>query len=103
MAETGEQTIQEKNKQIVAKYSLEFWGKGNPDIVDELCSDDFVSHYPMHGRRSGKSAIKQMLVEFKEVRPILLLYQKLRCILTFSLCSGRHSPMSHFTLMDQSL
>ena len=71
MAETGEQTTQERNKQIVAKYSLEFWGKGNPDVVDELCAEDFVSNYPMHGRRSGRSEIKKMLIEFKEASRIL--------------------------------
>lgn len=61
------QTTQEKNKQIVARFSEEFWGKCNPDIVDELCSDDFVSHYPMHGRRQGKEEVKKMLLEFKQV------------------------------------
>jgi hypothetical protein len=67
MSNTPPQSLQEKNKQIVARYSEEFWGKGNADIVDELCSDDFLSNYPMHGPRRGKEAAKQMLIEFKEV------------------------------------
>ena len=67
MSNTPQQSVQEKNKQIVARYSEEFWGKCNPNIVDELCSDDFLSNYPMHGPRRGKQAAKQMLVEFKEV------------------------------------
>ena len=67
MSNTPQQSVQEKNKQIVARYSEEFWGKCNPDIVDELCSDDFLSNYPMHGPRRGKQAAKQMLVEFREV------------------------------------
>jgi alkylhydroperoxidase family enzyme len=67
MSDTPQQSVQEKNKQIVARYSEEFWGKCNPDIVDELCSDDFLSNYPMHGPRRGKEAAKQMLIEFKEV------------------------------------
>jgi len=62
-----EQTEQEKNKQIVARYSEEFWGKGNLEIVDELCADDILSNYPMHGPRRGKQAVKQMLAEFKAV------------------------------------
>ncbi|KIM99093.1 hypothetical protein OIDMADRAFT_127002 [Oidiodendron maius Zn] len=66
MAAAGQPTLQERNKQIVARYSEEFWGKCNPDIVDELCSDDFVSNYPMHGRREGKEEAKKMLPEFKE-------------------------------------
>lgn len=67
MPAAGQPTLQERNKQIVARYSEEFWGKCNPDIVDELCSDHFVSNYPMHGRREGKEEAKKMLLEFKEV------------------------------------
>lgn len=67
MSSSDELTVQERNKQVVARYSEEFWGKCNPDIVDELCSDDFVSNYPMHGRRQGKTEAKKMLLEFKEV------------------------------------
>ncbi|EHK46160.1 uncharacterized protein TrAtP1_013280 [Trichoderma atroviride] len=69
MSSTEELTVQEKNKQIVAKYSEEFWGKCNENIVDELCSDDFVSNYPMHGRREGKAEVKKMLLEFREAFP----------------------------------
>ncbi|KAL6803122.1 hypothetical protein GGI42DRAFT_20560 [Trichoderma sp. SZMC 28013] len=69
MSSSEELTVQERNKQIVARYSEEFWGKCNPDIVDELCSDDFVSNYPMHGRREGKTEAKKMLLEFKDAFP----------------------------------
>jgi hypothetical protein len=62
------QSAQDENKQIVARYSEEFWGKCNLDIVDELCADDVLSNYPMHGPRRGKEAVKRMLAEFKEVR-----------------------------------
>jgi hypothetical protein len=61
MTSTDELTVQERNKQIVARYSEEFWGKCNENIVDELCSDDFVSNYPMHGRREGKAEVKRKL------------------------------------------
>lgn len=64
---SSEQTLQEKNKRVVAKYSEEFWGKGNLDVVDELCADDMLSDYPMHGPRQGKEAVKKMLAEFREV------------------------------------
>lgn len=67
MSSTDELTVQERNKQVVARYSEEFWGKCNENIVDELCSDDFVSNYPMHGRREGKAEVKKMLLEFREV------------------------------------
>lgn len=69
MSFSMEPTTQEKNKQIVARYSEEFWGKGNLCVVDELCADDVLSNYPMHGPRRGKEAVKQMLAEFKEVSP----------------------------------
>lgn len=61
-------STQEKNKEIIAKYFAEYWGKRNPDIVDELCADDFMISYPMHGPKYGKKAAKQMLIDFKTVR-----------------------------------
>lgn len=61
-------TPQEKNKAVVQKYFEEYWGKGNVDIVDEVCADNFVIDYPMHGPRRGKEAAKKMLLEFREVR-----------------------------------
>ena len=61
-------STQEKNEDIVAKYLAEYWGKRNPDIVDELCADDFMISYPAHGPKHGKQAAKQMLIDFKEVR-----------------------------------
>lgn len=59
--------LEERNKAIVLEYFAEFWGKANPNIVDKLCSDDFVINYPMHGPRYGKAEAKRMLSEFKEV------------------------------------
>jgi hypothetical protein len=61
-------TLQEKNKAVVQKYFEEYWGKGNVNIVDEVCADNFVIDYPMHGPRRGKEAAKKMLLEFREVR-----------------------------------
>ncbi|KAH8804459.1 hypothetical protein F5884DRAFT_883926 [Xylogone sp. PMI_703] len=62
-------TLEKKNKGIVAKYFEEYWGKGNVDVVDELCDDGFVIDYPMHGPRHGKEAAKRMLTEFREAFP----------------------------------
>lgn len=39
------------NLQLVAKYFTEYWGKANPDVVDEVCHDDWTMSYPMHGIR----------------------------------------------------
>ena len=56
-----------QNLAVIAQYFTEFWGKGNADVVDTLCADDFVMNYPMHGVRVGRQAVKEMLLEFKEV------------------------------------
>lgn len=60
-------TLQEKNKAVVQKYFEEYWGKGNVNVVDEVCADEFVIDYPMHGPRRGREAAKKMLLEFREV------------------------------------
>jgi ketosteroid isomerase-like protein len=60
-------SLRERNRQVVAHYFEEFWTKGNADVVDEVCSDDFVIYYPLHGRRVGKEAAKKMFAEFKVV------------------------------------
>lgn len=60
-------TLQNENRLIVARYYSEFWGKGNLEVLDELCSDDFTMYYPMHGRLNGKAAVKDMVIGFKKV------------------------------------
>ncbi|KAF5536683.1 hypothetical protein FNAPI_11675 [Fusarium napiforme] len=57
-----------KNLEVIQEYFTEYWGKGNPDIVDKLCADNFVINYPIHGPRYGKENAKKMLSEFKEAR-----------------------------------
>lgn len=58
---------QQRNRLIVARYWDQFWTNGNIDAVDELCSDDFVQFYPMHGRLEGKAAVKDMMTRFRAV------------------------------------
>ncbi|KAI1264883.1 polyketide cyclase SnoaL-like domain-containing protein [Xylariaceae sp. FL1019] len=62
---------EERNVATVVKYFTEFWGKANPDVVDETCADDFVMNYPMHGIRNGKEEAKKMLRDLKEAFPDL--------------------------------
>ncbi|WP_431921179.1 ester cyclase [Nonomuraea jabiensis] len=62
---------EQRNKEIVARWFEEYWGKGNPDIVDELGTDDLLFHYPMHGEMHGREAPKKMIVEFREAFPDL--------------------------------
>ena len=62
-----------KNLEVFSEYFTEYWGKANQDIVDKLCSDDFVINYPMHGPRYGKEGAKKLMRELKEVRVCLVL------------------------------
>ncbi len=62
-------TVEERNKEVIAKYFTEYWGKLNPDIVDEVCADEVFQSYPMHANpKKGKAAVKQAMVDFKAVR-----------------------------------
>ncbi|RKL32492.1 hypothetical protein BFJ72_g10435 [Fusarium proliferatum] len=31
-----------KNLEVIQEYFTEYWGKGNPEIVDKLCADNFA-------------------------------------------------------------
>ncbi|KAG5748282.1 hypothetical protein H9Q69_006897 [Fusarium xylarioides] len=57
-----------KNLEVIQEYFTEYWGKGDPEIVDKLCANNFVINYPMHGPRYGKENAKKMLSEFKKAR-----------------------------------
>jgi hypothetical protein len=57
----------DQNRKIVARYFEEFWTNGNPDVVDEVCSEGFVLSYPLHGRHVGRMAVKKMLTDCKLV------------------------------------
>jgi hypothetical protein len=60
-------SIRELNRRVVARYWEEFWTKGNVDIVDELCWEDYTLFYPLHGQIIGRGAVKNMLQDFKKV------------------------------------
>ncbi|KAE9370973.1 SnoaL-domain-containing protein [Stipitochalara longipes BDJ] len=62
-------SLRERNRQVVARYFEEFWTKGNSDVVDEVCTEDYVLYYPLHGRHVGREAIKKMFADFKEAFP----------------------------------
>ncbi|KIW52923.1 hypothetical protein PV05_08531 [Exophiala xenobiotica] len=65
-------TVEERNKEVIAKYFTEYWGKLNPDIVDEVCADEVFQSYPMHANpKKGKAAVKQAMVDFKAAFPNL--------------------------------
>lgn len=50
----------ETNKAIVTRWFTEFWGNPwHPNVIDELASPDVLVHYPMHGSRRGREAVKK--------------------------------------------
>ncbi|KAL1412116.1 hypothetical protein Q8F55_003116 [Vanrija albida] len=61
----------DQNRAVIARYFAEYWGKGNVDIVDELCAPDYLIHYPMHGPVRGREASKKMLRDFRASFPDL--------------------------------
>lgn len=63
---------EQRNKEIVQRWFKEFWGNPwNPAVVDELGTTDVLVHYPMHGPRKGREAVKKMMTEFREAFPDL--------------------------------
>jgi hypothetical protein len=60
-------SIPEQNRRIVARYFEEFWTKGNLNVIDEVCADNFILYYPLHGRHIGREAVKKMFTDFKLV------------------------------------
>jgi len=62
----------EQNKKIIERWFKEFWGNPwNSAVVDELGDENLLVHYPMHGPRQGKEAVKKMMSEFREAFPDL--------------------------------
>ena len=90
---------EERNKAVIARYFEEYWGKLNPDIVDEVCADDFFQFYPMHANpKRGKAAAKQAMADFKAVSRPLCLPDVWSTPRTHSLLTDeRHSPISAFS------
>jgi hypothetical protein len=45
---------EKKNLEVIQEDFTEYWGKGNPEIVDKLCADNFVINYPIPAHDMGK-------------------------------------------------
>jgi steroid delta-isomerase-like uncharacterized protein len=50
----------------------EAWGKGNLDVIDEICTDDYVGHDPLMGDQDTE-AVKQTISAYREAFPDLVL------------------------------
>jgi len=57
------------NKTIVSRWFTEFWDELNPDIVDELATDDVLLRYPLGGESRGHEEVKNRIIGFKEMFP----------------------------------
>jgi predicted ester cyclase len=65
-------TQEQKNKEIVLKWLVNFWGsKYNPSIIDELAAEDMVLQYSLHKPRKGKADIKDFMKKFRDAFPDL--------------------------------
>jgi steroid delta-isomerase-like uncharacterized protein len=64
--------MSEQNREIVARYSEEFWGGGNAELADELFATDFVDHSPAAPNLPpGPEGQRQVLHVFRSAFPDL--------------------------------
>ena len=63
---------EQTNKAIVMEWFEKYWGKNvDLSVIDTLGTPDVLVHYPMHGPRRGREAVKTMMREFREAFPDL--------------------------------
>ena len=48
----------------------EVWGQGNLDLIDEVCTEDFINHDPMTGD-TDREAGKQVIAGYRQAFPDL--------------------------------
>src|SRR6266487_1720335 len=60
----------EENISVSRRLVEEAFGAGNLDLVDELCTDDFVDHDPIVGEQ-GRESVKQTIAGYREAFPDL--------------------------------
>ena len=62
----------EAHKDVVRRYSEDFWGGGDADLADELFTADFVDHNPpAPGLPSGPEGQRQVLAVYRSAFPNL--------------------------------
>ena len=62
----------EENKEIVRRYSEQFWGSGDEAIADEVFADDIVDHSPaVPDQPPGREGQKRALTAFRSAFPDL--------------------------------
>jgi steroid delta-isomerase-like uncharacterized protein len=59
-------------KDLVRRYSDDFWGRGDAEAADELFTEDFVDHNPASPEQTGgREGQKQVLALFRSAFPDL--------------------------------
>ena len=59
-------TVEEKNKEIIARYIDEAWRKGNLAALDEFVAEDAVFHdLVRQGKPAGRAAVRASMAEFR--------------------------------------
>jgi predicted ester cyclase len=59
----------EENKALIRRYFEEIFGKGNLDLVDEMCSPDIVNHAAVPERRHGVEGLKAVIGFSRAAQP----------------------------------
>ena len=64
----GKSISVEANKAIARRFSDELWNLGNLEIIDELCTDDFIWPIP-GGKDMDGAAVKKAIANYRAVFP----------------------------------
>jgi predicted ester cyclase len=59
----------EENKTLVRRFVDEVQIQGNTDLIDEICSPEFVNHSSPPGLPAGREGIKQLTAMFRAAFP----------------------------------
>lgn len=56
----------EENKSLVRRFVDEVQSQGNTDLIDEICSPEFVNHSIPPGLPPDREGIKQLTALFRQ-------------------------------------
>jgi steroid delta-isomerase-like uncharacterized protein len=59
-----------ENAEAARRLFEEAWNQGNLEVIDEVCSEDFVNHDPLMGD-SDREGVKQLIATYREAFPDL--------------------------------
>ena len=62
--------MSEENVATVRRVFDEVWGRGNLELIDEVCADGYVDHDPIAGEGS-RETVKQLVSSYREAFPDL--------------------------------